>query len=379
MFLSNFSVKKPIATIVLILGMMCMGLLALSKLRVNQNPDVDIPVIVVSIPYPGASPETSEREIINRLEKQMLSVPGVTEVESEAREGSAVLIMQFDFKRNLIEASDDVRNAISAVRYKLPTEMREPILRRIDPASQPIMQLALSSTAQSHAELSRLAEDVLADRFRAIEGVSTVNVNGSLRRELSVLLRADKLREYNVSVSEVSNALRNQNTNAPVGKVRGEMDEKGIRLIGRIERPEDFSQVVVKRMGDTIVRLNQVAEIRDGFADIDSASIHSGAPNVGISVVRTRDASTVSIAKEVRKLVEEINKELPKGSSLAITRDGGSEAQSSLNNVIESLVFGAVLTVFVVYAFLNSWRSTLITALSLPTSVLAACRWRSAC
>jgi hydrophobe/amphiphile efflux-1 (HAE1) family protein len=372
MFLSNFSVKKPIATIVLILAMMCMGLLALSKLRVNQNPDVEIPVIVVSIPYPGASPETSEREITNRLEKQMLSVPGVTEVESYSNEGSSTLVLQFDFKRNLIEASDDVRNAISAVRYKLPTEMREPILRRVDPSSQPIMQLALSSKGQSHAEISRLAEDVLADRFRAIEGVSTVNVNGSLRRELSVLLRADKLREYNVSAGEVTSALRVQNTNAPVGKVRGEMDEKGIRLIGRIERPEDFSQIVVKRSGDTIVRLNQVAEIRDGFADIDSASIHSGNPNVGISVIRTRDASTVSIAKKVREEVDAINKELPKGTELTITRDGGKEAQSSLNNVIESLVFGAVLTVFVVYAFLNSWRSTLITALSLPTSVLAA-------
>jgi hydrophobe/amphiphile efflux-1 (HAE1) family protein len=372
MFLSNFSVKKPIATIVLILGMMCMGLLALSKLRVNQNPDVEIPVIVVSIPYPGASPETSEREIIDRLEKQMQSVQGVTEVESYANEGSATLVLQFDFDRNLIEASDDVRNAISAVRYKLPLEMREPILRRVDPSSQPIMGLALSSKGQTHSELSRLAEDDLADRFRAIDGVATVNVNGALRRELSVLLRAEKLREYNVSVSDVANALRNQNTNAPVGKVRGEMDEKGIRLIGRIERPEDFSQIVVKRSGDTIVRLNQVAEIQDGFADIDSASIHSGNPNVGIQIIRSRDASTVSIAKKVREEVAKINKELGKGTELTITRDGGEEAQSSLNNVIESLVFGAVLTVFVVYAFLNSWRSTLITALSLPTSVLAA-------
>ncbi|WP_082493735.1 efflux RND transporter permease subunit [Massilia sp. Leaf139] len=372
MFLSNFSVKKPVATIVLILGMMCMGLLALSKLRVNQNPDVEQPVIVVNIPYPGASPETSEREILNRLEKQMQSVQGVNEIESYANEGSATLVLIFDFGRDMVEASDDVRNAIAAVRYKLPIEMREPILRRVDPSAQPIMNLALSSDGQSHAELSRLAEDDLADRFRAIDGVATVNVNGALRRELSVLLRAEKLREYNVSVSEVANALRNQNTNAPVGKVRGQMDEKGIRLIGRIERPEDFSQIVVKRNGDTIVRLNQVADIQDGFADIDSASIRNGNPNVGISIIRARDASTVSIANKVREEVEKINKELPKGTVVGITRDGGKEAQSSLNNVIESLVFGAVLTVFVVYAFLNSWRSTLITALSLPTSVLAA-------
>ena len=372
MFLSNFSIKRPIATIVLILAMMCLGLMALHKLRVNQNPDVEVPFILVTVPYPGASPATVEREIVNRLEKSMQSISGVTDVQSTADEGAATIFIQFNFKRNLIEASDDVRNAIAAVRYKLPVEMREPILRRIDPSAQPIMSLAFSSTSQSHAEISRYAEDVLADRFRGIDGVSTVTVNGSLKRELSVLLRAEKLREYNVSVGDVVTALRNQNTNAPVGKVRGTLDEKSIRLVGRIERPEDFQDVVVKRSGDEIVRLAQVAEIRDGYADIDNLSVRSGRPNVGIQIARSRDASTVSVAKGVRELVADINKELPPGSKLEVTRDGGIESQRSLNNVVETLVFGAVLTIFVVYAFLNSWRSTLITALSLPTSVLSA-------
>jgi hydrophobe/amphiphile efflux-1 (HAE1) family protein len=372
MFLSNFSVKKPVATVVLIVAMMAMGLLALSKLKVNQNPDVEVPIIVVDIPYPGASPETAEREITNRIEKQMLAIQGVTEVNSNSYEGGSSIWMEFDFDRNLIEASDDVRNAIASVRYKLPVEMREPILRRIDPASEPVMSLALSSSSQSHAEISRYAEDVLADKMRAIDGVSTVNVNGALRRELSVLLRAEKLREFGVSVSDVTNALRTQNTNAPVGKLRSELDEKGIRLVGRIERPEDFSQVVVKRNGDQIVRLNQVAEIKDGYADVNSLSLRSGKPNVGIQISRSRDASTVSLAKKVHKVVEETQKELPAGTKLEVVRDGGEDAQASLNNVIEALVLGAILTIFVVYAFLNSWRSTLITALSLPTSVLAA-------
>src|SRR5471032_1200822 len=372
MFLSDFSIKRPIATIVLIIAMMCLGLMALKKLRVNQNPDVQIPFIIVNIPYPGASPETVEREIVNRLEKSLQSISGVNNVYSSANEGSAVIRIEFGFKANLIEASDDIRNAIASVRYKLPIEMREPILQRIDPSAQPIMQLALSSNTQSHAEISRLAEDVLSDRFRSIDGVALVNVGGSLKRELSVLLHSEKLREYNVSVSDVVNALRNQNTNAPVGKVRGTMDEKSIRLVGRIESPADFEQVVVKRQGEEIVRLAQVATIEDGFAEINSLSIRSGKPNVGISITRVRDASTVSVANKIRDMVVEINKTLPKGTSLEVTRDGGENAQHSLNNVIESLVLGAVLTIFVVYAFLNSWRSTLITALSLPTSVIAA-------
>jgi HAE1 family hydrophobic/amphiphilic exporter-1 len=372
MFLSDFSIKRPIATIVLIVAMMCLGLMALKKLRVNQNPDVEVPFIVVNIPYPGASPETVEREIVNRLEKSLQSITGVTEVNSTASESSASIFIKFTFTKNLIEASDEIRNAIAAVRYKLPTEMREPILQRIDPSAQPVMQMALSSNTQSHAVISRLAEDKLADRFRGIDGVASVNIDGSLKRELSVLLKAEKLREYNVSVGDVVNALRNQNTNAPVGKVRGDLDEKSIRLVGRIERPEEFQQVVVKRNGNELVRLAQVATIEDGFAEINSLSVRSGKPNVGISVTRSRDASTVTVTKKIRTMVEEMRKELPTGTTLEVTEDDGENAENSLNNVIESLIFGAGLTIFVVYAFLNSWRSTLITALSLPTSVLAA-------
>ncbi|HEX2011347.1 MAG TPA: efflux RND transporter permease subunit, partial [Roseateles sp.] len=372
MFLSNFSVKKPVATVVIIIALMALGLLALKKLRVNQIPDVEQPVMVVSINYPGASPETSEREIINRIEKSLQSISGVTEVRATANEGNAQLVLIFEFSKNMVEAADEVRNAIGAVRHKLPVEMREPVLRRIDPATQPIMQLALSSTSQSHAEISRLAEDQLADRFRSIGGVATVEVNGALTRELSVLLHAQKLREFNVSVTEVVNALRAQNTTAPVGKVRGTLEDQSIRLLGRIESPAEFEQIVVKRMGGELVRLGQVASIRDGFAERTSVSVRNGSPNVGMSVTRSRDASTVSVANEVRKLVDEIAKSLPAGTKLEVTQDGGKDAQNSLDNVIHALVFGAGLTILVVYVFLNSWRSTLITATSLPTSVVAA-------
>ncbi|MDC6165893.1 efflux RND transporter permease subunit [Paucibacter sp. XJ19-41] len=372
MFLSNFSVKKPVATIVIIISLMCLGLLALNKLRVNQIPDVEEPVLVVSINYPGASPETAEREIVNRIEKSLQSIAGVKEVRATANEGSAQMVLIFNFDKNMIEAADEVRNAIGAVRHKLPLEMREPVLQRFDPSSQPIMQLALSSNSQSHAEISRLAEDQLADKFRAINGVATVEVNGALSRELSVLLHAQKLREFNVSVTEVVNALRSQNTTAPVGKVRGSMQDQSIRLLGRIESPAEFEQIVVKRQGEQLVRLGQVASIRDGFAERQSISVRNGHPNVGLSVTRSRDASTVAVANEIRKLVEATAKTLPVGTTLEVTQDGGEDAENSLYNVIHALVFGAGLTILVVYVFLNSWRSTLITALSLPTSVVAA-------
>ncbi|HLL10988.1 MAG TPA: efflux RND transporter permease subunit, partial [Rubrivivax sp.] len=261
---------------------------------------------------------------------------------------------------------------IGSVRHKLPIEIREPVLQRLDPSAQPIMQMALSSTTLSHAQISRMAEDDLADRFRGINGVAVVNVNGALRRELSVLLRAEKLREYEVSVTEVVAALRAQNATAPVGKVRGQLEDQSIRLVGRIEAPAEFGQIVIKRRGSELIRLSQVATVEDGFAELSSFSVRNGNPNVGMSVTRTREASTVSVADDVRKLVGDINKTLPPGTKLEVTQDGGENAYNSLYNVIHALVFGAALTIFVVYVFLNSWRSTLITALSLPTSVIAA-------
>jgi HAE1 family hydrophobic/amphiphilic exporter-1 len=372
MFLSDFSIKRPVPTVVLIIALMALGLLALSKLRVNQLPDVEQPILVVNVPYPGASPETVEREVVNRIDKALQGISGVDRTQATASEGSANIVMFFDFSKNMIEAVEEVRNAIGTVRYKLPVEIREPVLTRVDPSAQPIMQLALSSSSQDFASISQLAEDRLADRFRGISGVANVNVNGALRRELSVLLHADKLREFEVSVTEVVAALRAQNATAPVGKVRGRLEDQSIRLVGRIESPREFEQIVIKRRGSELVRLGQVATVQDGFAEINSFSIRNGNPNVGLSITRTREASTVGVANEVRALVETVNKELPAGTTLEVTQDGGKNAYNSLYNVIHALVFGAGLTVFVVYVFLNSWRSTLITALSLPTSVLGA-------
>src|SRR5260221_10117820 len=268
MFLSDFSIKRPVSTIVIIIALMCLGLVALQKLRVNHIPDVEQPVMVVAIPYPGASPETVEREIVNRVEKALQSIPQVYQIRSTSSESNATIVIIFNFKRNMAEAADEIRNGIASVRHKLPVEMREPILRRFDPNAQPIMQLALSAKTQSFPEISRLAEDVIADRFRSIDGVAVVNVNGALKRELSVLLRAEKLREYNTSITEVVNALRMQNTTAPVGRVKGTLDEQSIRLVGRIESPKDFNNIVLKRRGDEIVRLGQVAVVEDGFAEL---------------------------------------------------------------------------------------------------------------
>lgn len=372
MFLSDFSIKRPLVTVVITIALMAVGWMALKKLRVNERPDIAPPILQVSVPYPGASPETVEREIIDRLEKSMRGIPGVHDMRTWADEGSAWFRIQFEFDKNLIEAADEVRNSIASVRYKLPIEMREPVIRKQDPDAWPIMSLSLSSSSQSAIELSQLAEKTIGDRLRGIPGVAVVNISGELKRELSVLMRSEKLRMHNISVSEVQRALQNQNLTAPGGRLEGELQDHSIRLIGRLHSPQEFSNIVIKRQGDEVLRLGDVADVVDGNAERGYIALYNGHESVGINIIRTREASTVAVSKAVRKELDSIRKDLKSGTVIEIANDGGEWAEESLNNVIEALVLGAGLTIFVVYAFLNSWRSTLITALALPTSVLAA-------
>ena len=372
MILSDLSIRRPVVVVVITVALMAAGWLALGQLRVNERPDIAPPVLRVSIPYPGASPETVEREILDRLEKAMRGIPGVREMRAWASDGNGTFRIEFEFNKNLIAAADEVRNAIATVRYKLPNEMREPIINRADPDAWPIMSMSLSSTSQSHVELSRMAEKDIADRLRALPGVAEVEVSGNLVRELSVLLRSEKLRMHNISVAEIENSLRNQNLTVPGGKLEGLLEDQSIRLIGRLATPEEFSNIVIKRRGDDVLRLGDVAEVVDGTALQESLSFYNGQTSVGISVIRTREASTVAVSNLVRKELVDIRKQFNAGSQIDIADDGGEWAEQSLNNVIEALLFGAMLTILVVYIFLNSWRSTLITALALPTSVLAA-------
>lgn len=372
MFLSDFSIKRPLVVVVIALGLMIAGWLAITKLRVNERPDVTFPLLNISLYYPGASPETIEREVTERIDKTLRSISGVHEMRVWITEGYAAFNIEFEFSKNMIEAADEVRNAIASVRHKLPTELREPVIRRQDPDAWPIISLSLSSSTQDLLSLSQFAERDLADRLRALPGVAIVNVSGGQTRQLTVHLRSEKLRMHGISVAEVQRTLRANNLNMPSGKISGPIENVSIRLMGRVASPQDFAAVVLRHRGDEILRLGDVADIQDGAAEPWNISFYNGKASVGVNIIRTRDASTVSVSNAVRTELDELRKTLAPGTEIEIANDGGLWAKQSLYNVIESLILGAVLTIFVVYVFLNSWRSTLITALALPTSVLAA-------
>lgn len=372
MILSDFSIKRPLVVVALTIALMIFGAFALKQLKTNQFPDVQPPILVVNVPYPGASPETVEREILNRLEDSMSTIQGITEIRSYARESSATLVVFFEFNKDLTAAAQELRDSISTVRDKLPTEMKEPFINRIDPNAQPVMSIALSSDKLTPLELSRLADIDIGRQLRAINGVALVSLNGELQREMTVFLNSNAMREAKVSAQDVVNALRAQNLASPVGRVINGMEEQSIRLQGRLKDVGEFERMVVKQNGDQAIRLGQVASIVDGGAEQRVLSFFDGKPSLGIDVTKTRDSSTISVTDDIKAKLDELRPTLPEGVEMVIVSDQGEDVRVSMNNVTEALGLGALLTIVVVFVFLNSWRSTLITSLALPTSVLAS-------
>ena len=382
MFISDFAIKRPIVTVVSMLALVVFGLIALGKLQTDEFPDVAPPFVTVGIPYPGASPDGVEKEILDPVEEAISSISGVKTVTGTAEDGFATVMIEFLFEKPLQEATQDVRDAISSIRSDLPAEMKEPIIKKFNDTDLPIVSLALSSNTLTPGELTRLADPGLTREFRSIPGVAEVEVPGKVERELTVQIKPDALQAAGIGVSQVVQALQLQNLAAPVGRVTSDLEERSIRLRGRLERPEEFAQIIIAERNGQVIRLGQVADILDGTEEARSLALYSARgtaesgtinrQSVGIDIKKSKGYSTTQVADLVIGRLDAIKQKLPAGTSLDVIKNRGERVRNSVANVEESLLLGALLTVFVVFLFLNSWRSTVITGLALPVSVLAS-------
>src|SRR5687768_6022904 len=267
MFISDLAIRRPVITVVTMLALVVFGIAALLQLDTDEFPDVQPPIVAIAVLYPGASPDVVEREVIEPIEEVLSGISGVDKINSSALDSFGHLIVQFVFEKNLQEATQEIRDEIAAIRNELPPEMEEPVLTRFDPADLPIVSLTLSSTALSGPELTRLADPDITRDLRGIRGVAEVNVVGGVERELTVELRPQALQASGVGVGQVVQALQAQNLAAPVGRLAGDLDERTIRLRGRLEAPADFKQLVVSQAAGRVIRLGDVADVRDGAAE----------------------------------------------------------------------------------------------------------------
>jgi HAE1 family hydrophobic/amphiphilic exporter-1 len=372
MFISDYAIKRPLVTVVTMLALVAFGAVALFMLQTDEFPDVAPPVVLTTIIYPGASPDQVEREILDPIEEAIQSISGVDKVQGEARDGFAQITTFFVFEKDLQQATQDIRDAISAKRQDLPGEMEEPLFRRFDPTDRPIVTLALFSESATPAQLTRLADPTITRELRSIPGVANVQVSGGLKRELTIELDPLRLQATGITVPQVVQALQAQNLAVPVGRINGALDERTIRLKGRLDGPDDFAQMVVADRQGTLIRLGDIATVSDGVEEARTLALFDRTDAVGIDISKTKGYSTTSVADMVIARVEQLRPTLPAGVELRVVKNSGTRVEASVSNVQRTLVEGAILTVLTVFLFLNSWRSTVITGLALPVSVLAS-------
>jgi HAE1 family hydrophobic/amphiphilic exporter-1 len=372
MVISDFAIKRPMVTVVTMVALVVFGLFALWRLQTDEFPDIQQPVVLTFIPYPGASPEGVERELLKPVEDAIKGISGVDKIFGTAGDGYAQIVTVFLFEKDPQVGTQDIRDAISTIRADLPVEMKEPVLQRFDPADIPIVSISLASKTMTPAQLTRLADPDITSKLRGIAGIAQVQLVGGVKREMTIQLKPDALQAAGISVGQVVAALQSQNLAAPVGRVNGDLEERTIRLQGRLEGPQDFMNLVVAERNGQIIRLGQVADAIDGTQEQRSLALYNGVEGVGIDIVKSKGYSTTAVSDKIRKQVEEIKKTLPPGVTMDVVRDAGKRVSDSVRNVEEALLEGALLTVLVVFVFLNSWRSTVITGLALPVSVLAS-------
>src|SRR4029079_11602580 len=373
MVISDFAIKRPMITVVTMVALVVFGMFSCYRLQTDEFPDIQQPVVLTFIPYPGASPEGVEREVLKPVEDAIKGISGVDQIFGTAGDGYAQIVTVFLFEKDPQVGTQDIRDAISTIRADLPVEMKEPVLQRFDPADSPLVSIQMNSKTMTPAQLTRLADPDITSKLKGIPGVAQVQVVGGVKREMTIQLKPEALQAAGISVGEVVGALQAQNLAAPVGRVNGDLQERTIRLQGRLEGPQDFMNLVVTERNGQIVSLGQVADAIDGTQEQRSISLYNGVEGIGIDVVKSKGYSTTDVSDKIRAQVEAMQEPMSKiGVKVDIVRDAGKRVADSVRNVEEALLEGAFLTVLVVFVFLNSWRSTVITGLALPVSVLAS-------
>jgi HAE1 family hydrophobic/amphiphilic exporter-1 len=371
MFLSDLSIKQPVLATMLAVSLLTLGAFSYRQLAIDQFPDVEIPVLTVQTQYPGASPETVEREVTKRIEEALNTISGVRHISSTTTEGLSAIVVEFRLGTRINNAQQDAQAKINSIRADFPTDMKEPVIQRIDLNAMPIISIAVESPTADIKTLSSLAEKVIQKRLETVPGVGQVNLVGLARREIQIFMDRDKLKSYGFTYAQVAQALQRENMDLPAGKLEQGRQEPLVRVAGKFRSVEAFDKLVVAYRSGVPIFLPMVARVVDGIEDRTSASLIDGKSGLSMDVVKQSGANTVEVADAIDRTVREINAELPPHIKLRTVVDRSIFIRDSVEDVQVTLVLGGLLTVLIVFLFLNSWRSTVITGLALPVSVIS--------
>ena len=372
MFLSDVSIKRPVFATMMMVALVVLGIVSYRRLAIDEYPDVTYPTITVQTSYPGASPEVMMRQVSKPMEEALNTVQGIKEINSNSYEGGSQVRLSFNLGVDIGVAQQDVQAKVARIRRSLPPNIEDPIIQHFDPNDSPIMSLALQSSERPLREITDLADQVVTPRLEAIPGVGGVNIVGGNRRQIKVQLDPVAMHAYNVSPVQVMQALQRENQEVPAGRVTGATVEQLVRITGRIVDPKAFADIAVSVRNGVPIRLGDVGNVIDGSEERRSAAEIDGRPSVTVDVLKIAESNTVAVADSVRAAVQDLERVLPPDIRVTVRRDDSERIRESLADVQNSIVLGALLTIAIIYLFLNSWRSTVITGLTLPVSIISA-------
>jgi HAE1 family hydrophobic/amphiphilic exporter-1 len=370
MWLTRISINNPVFAAMMMMGLMVFGLFAYRELRVEEFPDIGFPFVVITTPYPGASPEVVESDVTRKIEESLNTIAGVKQVFSYSYEGRSMIFVEFYLSVPVNTAVQDVRDKVAQVKAEFRDEIDEPFIERFNPSAMPVLSYAFTSDTLSPREISTYVDQRIRKRFQTVPGVGKVDVIGAVKREIRVYVRPERLRAYNVGVDQVVRTLQVENQELPAGTVSSEQSELVVQIKGRLQKPQDFRRLIVAQRAGGPVYLEQVADVVDGEQELASMALVNGRRAVSLDIVKTSDANTIAVVDDASEVAEEIRQSLPPGMDMVLVADSSKSIRASLDDVQKTLVEGAILAVLIVFIFLGSWRSTVITGLTLPISLL---------
>jgi hydrophobe/amphiphile efflux-1 (HAE1) family protein len=373
MWFTRVSINNPVFATMVMAALCVLGLFSYSQLRVERLPDISPPIVFVSVAYPGASPEAVETELTRPIELGLNGIAGVKMIRSNSVEGRSETVVEFTLNAEMGRAVQDVRDKVSALQPAFPRGAKAPYISRFDgDNAQPTVQLALIAPDRSAREVSLLADQTVRKRIERVAGVARIDVGGMTTRQVRIDLDPQRLRAYQLTPAEVSAALQKTNADVPVGLLSSARDEALVRVEGRVRDAKAFNDLVIANRGNLVVRLGDLGTLTERERERDSIARVDGQPSIAFAVYKQQDANIVETGDGIKAATEELRQSLPPGVELRLVYADSDWVKDSLKGVKRTLIEGAALTIAIVFLFLHSWRSTIITGLTLPIAVISA-------
>lgn len=370
-WLAAISVKRPVFASVIILVFVVVGLLGYTRLPVDRFPKIDFPTVSVVTRQDGATPKEIETEITDKIEEAVNTVAGIDELRSVSSEGISQVLITFVLEKNVDVAAQEVRDRVARILPDLPEDVDAPIIEKLDPDAAPILNLALVADRPVR-EITEFADKILRRQLESVPGVGQITLLGGRLRQINVWLDPMRLRSYNLTAADVQRALRAQNVQIPAGTVKNAASEAGFRVLGKARSVEEIGQLVVREAEGGLVRVQDVARVEDGAEEQLTVARNNGLPSVVLSIRKQSGTNTVSVVDAVNDKLNDVKPLLPEGYHVEVVRDTSQVIRTSVDAVKEHLVLGAIFAAVVVLVFLGNSRATIISALAIPTSIIAA-------